>query len=237
MPRQRVPKHLLQNTNSTIGPDSLIERPEHAALIGQSCAAWSYVEAEMAVLLGALLGANSEAAIAVYQTLRRATARVEAVNAAAKTALSPKEKELIEAIFLVHQSAEAERNALSHGCFIAVESMPDAIVWIESSKFSLASVKFHHHPAHAHILGALTAFKVLGEQLADDAFYYTIGDLTSVVLQIKTIRDILQSLISYLLDRPNQRRSRQEKFDRIYNLAPIQEALRVLRIRAQRNNP
>jgi hypothetical protein len=221
-----------------MGPDSLIERPEHAALIGQSCAAWSYVEAEMAVLLGALLGANSEAAIAVYQTLRRAAARVAAINAAAQIVLTPQEKELIEAIFNIHQSAEAERNALSHGCFIAVESMPDAIVWIESSKFSLASVKYHHHHSNSYMLfGALIALEDMGKQLADDIFYYTIDDLKSIVLQIKTVREILQNLVSYLMHRSNSRRSKQEKFDHIYNLAPIQEALRVLRARAQKNSP
>jgi DNA invertase Pin-like site-specific DNA recombinase len=85
--------------------DALAERPELAALIARSCAAWSYVEAEMAVLLGVLLGANSDAAIAVYQTLRRATARVSAIKAAAQIVLNSKENELLGAVLHIHQSA------------------------------------------------------------------------------------------------------------------------------------
>jgi hypothetical protein len=182
----------------------------------------------MAVLLGVLLGANSDAAIAVYQTLRRATARVDAIKAAAQIVLNSKENELLGAVLRIHQSAEAERNALAHGCFIAAfESLPDAIVWVESSKVAHASVEFHNSKAFF-----LNALKEFGDRIGDNSFYYTINDLNSILEQIKLVHNILRSLVGYLIWSPSLRvPPKQEQFDKLYNLAPIQEALRVLRAR------
>ena len=200
MSRQPLPLHLIQKQadvrrdrpkvrkgpfpDAVIGLDlaALAERPEHAALIAQSCAAWSYVEAEMAVLLGVLLGANSDAAIAVYQTLRRRAARVDAIKAAAQIVLNSKENELLGAVLLVHQSAEAERNALAHGCFIALDSLPDVIVWVESSKVAHASVEYHHSTAHKGAFGFLNALKDFGNRMVDNLFYYSISDLGRVLI-------------------------------------------------------
>jgi hypothetical protein len=276
MPRQPLPTRLLHNNTKTIsGPDALADRPAHAALIGQSLAAWSYIEAEKAVLLGVLLEAKSNAAVAVYRTLRRASGRAEAIDAAAQIVLTAREKEIVDAIMLILQSAEAERNALAHGCFISFNALPDAIVWVDGSKVSQFSLNFHLHPSQAVIFGVFRALDELSRNMLDNAYYYTIEDLKEVFSQIKTAYDLVRTLVDYLVsarrktaiitsvvtsgkkitftvgettakkkskaelkdlkqrqERSDQLRT-QEQFDQLCSLVPIQEALRVVRARAQ----
>ena len=192
MPRQPLPAERLikraaehrpedQGEQWTFGPDALAKRPQHAALIGQCLAGWSYVDAEMAVVLGALLSANSKAAIAVYNTLRRSSGRREAIEAAAKAVLNADELELVEAILKVCKTVEDERNDLSHGCFIAFDKMPDSIVWIESAKMSPLLVEFHHSDAHKRSFGVLYALKEFMEQLLGNSFHYRITDLETIL--------------------------------------------------------
>ena len=78
----------------------------------------------------------------------------------------------------------------------------------------------------------LNALKEFGERIVDNLFYYTINDLKSIVAQIKLVHQILRSFVGYLMWRPGLHvPPKQEQFDQLYNSAPIQEAVRVLRAR------
>lgn len=66
-----------------IGTRAVAQRPELFALVGKCLVSWPHIEAEMALALGALLGADNDAALAVFQILRRSSNQRDAISAAA----------------------------------------------------------------------------------------------------------------------------------------------------------
>ena len=70
---------------------------------------WPFVEMELALILGQLLGSPSEAAIAVFQIIRRSTTQRDAIYEAGMHTLNPDDKDLLKAILAVEQSIESER--------------------------------------------------------------------------------------------------------------------------------
>jgi len=90
------------------------DRPDHAAQIGACLIAWPEVEMQMAALLAVLMKADTDAAMAVFLSLRRATARYDAISEAAKATLDAQGVEYVTAAMKVVQSVESERNALAH---------------------------------------------------------------------------------------------------------------------------
>jgi hypothetical protein len=183
----------------------------------------------MVALLGILLQANSDAAVAVYLTLRRASARIEAINAAASIVLTTSEKELLAAVLMIHQSAEAERNALAHGCFISMDTFPDGIIWVESSKYSQFLVEYHRDNDKSQCFGFLKVMIIWSEKTFSSAFYYRTKDLEAIFAQIDLVMKLIRDFGGYLLWAPNQLPSKPERFDQLCNAAPIQDALRAAR--------
>ena len=70
-----------------IGIRAISQRPEHFAVVGKCLAAWPHVEAEMALMLGQLLGADNTAVMAVFQALRRSSVQRDAILEAARVSL------------------------------------------------------------------------------------------------------------------------------------------------------
>jgi hypothetical protein len=212
--------------------DAISARPEQAALIGRSLAVWSIIEAEMAVLLGVLLKSDTEAAIAVYLTIRRSTARIDAINAACRATLNPRDIELIDAILIEHQSCEAERNALAHGYFGWANELPDAVLWIDNTRASHLMVEFVLSTERC-------AFRRIGtsqEKIYKNTFYYTSKDLTLIIRQFIRLGIIIRDVMIYLRDQLRDPSiSQQEKYDQLCSEVPIRRALRALRERAQKN--
>ena len=117
MPRQPFKPYVTRKPggNIEIGTQAVQQRPDLFALVGKCLISWPHIEAEMALLLGQLLGAENRATLAVFQTLRRSIAQRDAISEAARVALNETDQELIFAVLNVHKSIESERNALAHG--------------------------------------------------------------------------------------------------------------------------
>src|SRR5215472_7874771 len=128
MARQPLPTSLHKGPWA-IGPGVAEARPEHIALIGRCMTLWPDVLHQLGMLLGVLLGANSEAAVAVFSSFRNARMRRDALWAAAEYALDAQILELLNAIFVVIGSAEKERDHLAHGCYGISDSIADGILW------------------------------------------------------------------------------------------------------------
>jgi hypothetical protein len=131
MPRQPLVPSLHKGPWG-IGPRLVESRPEHVALIGRCITLWPDVLHQMGMLLGILLGVNSEAAVAVFSTFRNARVRQDAMIAAANYTLDEQTLELLNAILVVVGSAEKERDHLAHGCYGSSDNIADGILWIES---------------------------------------------------------------------------------------------------------
>ena len=112
-----------------LGTHCIGARPELERLICACIMSWPFIEAEMAVVLGQLLRAENDAALAVFESLRRSSAQRDAISAAAAASLNNRDQELLSAILNVHKAIEAERNALVHGHFGTASTLPKAIIW------------------------------------------------------------------------------------------------------------
>src|ERR1035437_4222693 len=119
MPRQPYLKVVSQPRGSQIdvGTKSIGQRPALEALIAQCLMTWTHVEAEMALVLGQLLGAQTAVAFAVFQSLRQSRTQREVISAAGKAALNEADQKLLTVILSVHSSLEKERNNIAHGHF------------------------------------------------------------------------------------------------------------------------
>ena len=110
------------------GPHLIDDAKECTRLIGCCLASWADVQVQLSTLLSVLLKSHSDAAFAVYLTLRTARERVEMIEAAAKVTLIGRDLELFEAMILALKSVEKERNDLAHGIFGYYPKLGDALL-------------------------------------------------------------------------------------------------------------
>src|ERR1700686_5445893 len=90
MSRQPLAPFVERNPSGhyNVGTHALGLRPELELIIAECLMAWPPAEAEMALILAQLLGASeSEAALVVFQSLRRSSAQREAISEAARVTL------------------------------------------------------------------------------------------------------------------------------------------------------
>jgi hypothetical protein len=130
MPRQPY-LPVYQDRPYVVGAFVLKNRDDLAAPIGKIMSLWSQVDNEMGNLFSLLLGTESEAALAVFLTLRRASNQREALAEAAKYKLADDDLLTFEALSKVYGSIEKERNTLAHGCFGICETDPDLLFCID----------------------------------------------------------------------------------------------------------
>lgn len=200
MPRQPILPALRRQRGGQfdVGTHALRQRPRLESLIANCLMAWPPTEAEMALLLGHLLGAQqSEAALAVFQSLRRSTAQRDAISEAARIVLNASDRELLNAILNVHKSIESERNALTHGHFGIYTLLPDALVWMETKTY--VDIK-----ARIELVHQVQTDEVL-EKFYSAVYFYTEPDLETIFSDIKDIADIWSKFISYLRSSPAPR--------------------------------
>jgi hypothetical protein len=233
MPRQRIPKSF-QDTDCDMRPLAFSERPQHASIIGRCLAMWTMAEVQMALLLALLLKAqDTDAAIAVYLVLRRSAPRFEAITAAGRATLDERDNELLGALLLLYQSAEAERNALAHGCFGSHPRLPHSVLWSEPAQM-------------AHYIVDVMRAEDKADRLPDDvslAFsrklsHYTTKDLEVIYQQISEARRAVFNLNSYLRITSNPAYSgaaREVLYGQLCSASPIREALHDLRLRGSKS--
>jgi hypothetical protein len=207
-------------------------RLEHVSLIGECLIMWPAVEGQMASLLASIMRVNNDATIAVYLTLRRNTSRDDAILKAASLVLDTTGTEMLEAILLHSRSLEAERNSLSHGHFGTCEAIKDGILWAYSEDSILLAVDLHAKNVKESLR------KYSGREFDDfrDKLYvYRKRELEALKTQMGELVLIIGWFRSYVAychgDLPPS--SGQEVLSRLSACAPIREALRSLRTRAQ----
>ena len=155
---------------------------------------WPDVPHQLGLLLGILLGVNSEAAVALFATLRNSRARRDGLKAVAELNLTPEHKELFEAILTVVGAAEKERDRLAHGCYGMSESIEDGILWIETK---------HLGPWNVSML--LNELRFTGSEyaeLAEKIWVYRKADLEAIYDQVKDAWHLLFKFLSLIRWKP-----------------------------------
>jgi hypothetical protein len=131
MPRQPLlPTH--QFASYGIDPWDFDKMPKVAELVGRCIMCWSHVQFQIGILLSSMMGANSEASVAIFLSLQNARARRDVLFAAAKACLKEDDLDLFEAFMTVYQSLDAQRADLAHGLFSQSDDMPDAAMWVSA---------------------------------------------------------------------------------------------------------
>jgi len=150
------------------------ERPALLSLVGTCIAIWNQADNEMGCLFAHLLDTQSDAALEVFLTLRRASNQKEALRSAAKFRLNDDEKQIFDALLKLYGSLEAERNALAHGCFGICPTDQSLLFWIDTKE-------------HVHFQTEVLAFEARGEwpqdphkRLKENMYVYRKGDLDSL---------------------------------------------------------
>jgi len=215
MPRQPY-LPTFAHLNYAVGALVLKERPELCAAIGKSIAMWSQVDNEMGCLLGILLGTDSDAALEVFLSLRRASNQIEALTAAAKHKLSGQELDAFRAICRVYTSLEKQRNDLAHGCFGICEQDTTVLFWIEVKD-------------HVHFQTDTLTREARGdfppdrhERLKKNMYVYRLSDLEMLYEDMEKFWWTIFYFNGYLRDPKNSYRIAE--FDRLREFAAIKNA-------------
>lgn len=174
MPRQPFLPTYSRINHYGVGRGSLQKRPELAAIIAQCMEVWANAELQMGLTLGAMLGSQSEAAVAMFLSLRNARARREVISAAANVALSGQELDALEAVLSLYESIGKHRHDLSHGIYGYSDELPDAILWTESSKHSHFLIEVYYNESNNIPMQDRHA------RMKKDLFVYTKNDLIEI---------------------------------------------------------
>jgi hypothetical protein len=200
MPRQPLLPIIRRNPGGQfdIGTHALGLRPELELVVAKCLMAWPPAEAEMALLLAPLLGADeSEAVLAVFHSLRRSSAQRDAISEAGRITLHDTDRELLNAILNAHKSIESERNALTHGHFGIYTHLLDGLVWMETKDY----VDFK---ARMDLANEVFTDKTR-DKFYSNLFVYRKQDLEKIFDDINEIAHIWHAFISYLRSQPPQR--------------------------------
>jgi hypothetical protein len=197
------------------------ERPKHAAVIGECTLTWSYVMHQMALLLGVLIGGDSEAAAAIFSTLQNARTRRDVLRAAADVRLTDRRRELLDAIAVVVASTEKERNSLVHGVFGVSAALPDSVLWLDSKHMAIWDLG-------TSLKDAITAAD--HQELATHIFVYDLDHLLEVQKLIRTTWLTVTELFQYIhYKAPIPGVTDDARFHQICNLPLIAPALAQIR--------
>jgi hypothetical protein len=168
-----------------INQNCLADRPEIAAIIARCIATWSLVEVELSLILAALLDTRSEAAVAVFMSLRQANVQREAIKGAGSASLHGVDLELLQVALRLHGTTVDERNDLAHGIFGVISTETEKLIWCRAAKFAAWMTRANQ-----------TAWNLEFDPdphapLREELFIYTKADLEALFAEISFVFDVV----------------------------------------------
>jgi len=124
------------NRNAIVKGGSTIafqKHPDLAMLVAQAIGAWAELDSTISKILIQMLGAHAEPAARMYAALRSSQAQFDALAAAARCSLQPRDLELFNALMLVVRPARRARHRLAHDIWCYSDDLPDALLLIEAN--------------------------------------------------------------------------------------------------------
>jgi len=224
MPRQPL-LYVRPKAKYRFAANALAERPQLAALVGECIAFWSQVEAHIAILLSAIMKAETAITATVFLSIRNSRAQREALTAAAEIGLSGRELEMFRAIAIVYQSLDNQRADLAHGIFAVSEDLPEAVLWIDSKDFAKHNLDFWTElMSQENPLAPLQASETVRAALS----VYRKEDLVQLRDEIKDFWHAVFLFMHYLR-MPHKSDLNEQQFQKLYTFPQIQRALARLR--------
>jgi hypothetical protein len=233
MPRQPYPLSYPPPIYGIAHPERMTKMAE---AVGHCIMMFSYVDWQMALVLAAIMKADSEASIAIFLSLRNARAQRDVLIAASEMALFDKDKEAFEAILTVYGSLQAQRADIAHGIFGLAPKTKDEAAWIQTKDLSKHWIdKFHRPGTPLSDLGLKDDEKEQREQkkLIERSSIYKVTDLEQLARDIKGLWEATFHFYIHLRYGPGP--AGTEPFQRLCNVPQIAQEL--ARMRDLRNNP
>jgi hypothetical protein len=233
MPRQPL-LYVRPKAKYRFPANALSERPRLAPLIGQCIAFWSQAEAQLAVLLSAIMKTDTAIASAVFLSIRNSRAQREALGAAAQIGLTGRELEMFSAIELVYQSLDAQRTDLAHGIFGVSDEMPDALLWAEAKDYIKFSIEHWIEISNQTGILPLSPPQRSDEKFKTAISVYRAPDLIGLRDEIKEFWEAVFRFSTHLrLVSVFPGVKKEAEFQRLYDMPTIQRALARLRARPE----
>jgi len=126
----------------------------------------------------------------------------------------------------VHKATESERNALVHGHFGTVSTLPDAFIWQETNDYVLLRTYLISHGAKWD--------KARHEQLLPTIWVYRKPDLEKLYEEIKELAQLWHELTIYLKIAITDPEERDAAYNRLCGRSRIAQELENIR---RKNNP
>jgi len=161
-----------KDTPTSMGADIIEKLPKVAELVGRITTNWSWLDLQLSLALGSLLGVENAAAVAVFLSLRNHRAKRDALRAASEKTLALELKELFDAILKVHNELDKQRNDVMHCVWGSADKTPDGLIW--SSLQNHANMLINDY--HLEKSGKLVA-KDRPAQITKDYFIIKYKDL------------------------------------------------------------
>jgi hypothetical protein len=191
---------IVPNPRVILDTDALSDRPDLAILVVKIFAVWANIERRLSVLLVHLLGADQVHAHAIFSILQTQALQAKALEAAAKSALSPDVLDIFDAALTVISGVQKTRNRLAHWAWGKCPQRPDLLLladpdglknWDTQAAAYFQSLK----PGEATLWGTL-----MGPPIFDiSKFYgYSKADLEREVRDLMDADQIAFLLQNYL---------------------------------------
>jgi enoyl-CoA hydratase/carnithine racemase len=115
---------------------SLVDRPVHAAVLGRIFTSWSLIESSITALLGLMMHDDHRAALAILESFRNNSSRVEAVRRIGKKVLDASLRQHFDDLMKDVISYAKERNSIAHGLWGSHEDEHENVYRMSIEKFS-----------------------------------------------------------------------------------------------------
>lgn len=194
LPRRKPSGHGRQKLSNrypkakpTFGTRFIEDRPECAVIIARCSSTWSYVEQETALLLARILKINTEPALAMFLAMQSTRTQIEVLTAAARSALTPEDFTLFQAIMNLRKGMEAERNHLIHGLIGGSLLVQNGILWVDQKDYARHT---------ATVWG--TDYSQMETKYLDEVFVYEAEDLETVAQNLEWLHEFMGFFRGYV---------------------------------------
>lgn len=211
-----LPKY--KNKPTSMGADSIERLPKVAELVGRITINWSWVDLQLSLALGSLLGIENAASVAVFLSLRNNRAKRDALQAAAEKTLIAELKEIFNAILNIHDELDKQRNAYVHCVWGRSDATCDGIIW--SSLQDHANLLINDY--HLEKIGKLVS-KDRSTQITKDYFTVKYKDLEKLNNDIIKLARIIGNFHAHL--RYKDKTAGKNAYKNLLNEPMIQKAL------------
>ena len=175
-----------------MGSELIEQLPEVAQWVGRIAINWSGVELQFALALGSMLGVESEAAVALFLSLRNHRAQRDGLKAAGRKSLSEGDWSMFEALLDVHSELDKQRNDVVHGVWGRSEATPDGIIWSSLQDHANMTINAYHREADR------PSYEEVTTHITKDFFVVRYRDLEELNAAIRSLARAVGNFHGYL---------------------------------------